>query len=59
MRQLMHGAVVDGSGWLLAMMTIVFFLFFVSVAFLAYAPFQREAHRAASLLPLDDELEPQ
>lgn len=57
MRQLLHGAFLDGGGYLLAMTTLLFFVFFVTVAIRAFLPSHRALHDEAALLPLDDELE--
>lgn len=41
-------------GWLLADMTVVFFLFFAGWAWYAYRPGNRDLMEAAARMPLDD-----
>ena len=55
MRYLLQGAVIDSSGSLLALMTVLFFLFFAAVAYRAYSPRSKDAHAAAAQLPLLDD----
>lgn len=44
--------------WLSGLTTIGFMIAFVGWAFWAYAPSNRDAMKAASMLPLDEETDP-
>jgi cbb3-type cytochrome oxidase subunit 3 len=55
MRQILHGAAVDGGGDLLGLGLVFFLAVFLGAAFWAFAGRRTTEFQAAAMLPFDEE----